>query len=51
MDESLIEMYDGITNLILAILGSIIIVSICVYYLKEEFNKGELATKLFPTDN
>jgi membrane protease YdiL (CAAX protease family) len=51
MDESLIEMYDGITNLILAILGSIIIVSICVYCLKEEFNKGKLATKLLPTDN
>lgn len=39
MDDTLVEMYGGITNLILAIVGAIIIVSICIYFLNKEFSK------------
>lgn len=39
MDKSLLEMYGGLTNLILAISGSIIIASICIYFLIKEFDK------------
>ncbi|HEY5122148.1 MAG TPA: type II CAAX endopeptidase family protein [Ignavibacteria bacterium] len=39
MNGSLIEMYGGITNFILSIVGSIIILSICIYFLIKEFNK------------
>jgi len=39
MDDTLVEMYGGITNLILAIVGSIIIVSICIFFLIKEFRK------------
>lgn len=42
IDDTLLDMYGGLTNLILSIVGSIIIVSICIYYLKEEFNKEKL---------
>ena len=41
-DESVLEMYGGLTNLILAILGSIIIASFCVYFLIKEFNKADV---------
>jgi uncharacterized protein len=46
MDDTLLEMYGGLTNLILVIVGSIIIVTICIYFLKIEFNKqkSEMAT-------
>jgi hypothetical protein len=39
MDKSLVEIYGGWTNLILMILGSIVIVSTCIYYLNKEFIK------------
>ncbi len=42
MDKSLVETYGGWTNLILAILISIVIVSICIYYLNKEFIKTEI---------
>ena len=39
MNDSLVKIFGGITNLILAILGSIIILSICIFFLTKEFNK------------
>jgi hypothetical protein len=39
MDDSLLEMYGGSLNLILAIAGSIVVVSICIYCLNREFIK------------
>lgn len=39
MDETLVESYGGLYNLIIAIFGSILILSICIYYLRREFNK------------
>ena len=42
MDDTLLEMYGGLTNLILAIVGSIIIVSICIYLLNKEFIKQKI---------
>ena len=39
MDETLVESYGGLLNLSIAIVGSIFILSICIYYLKREFNK------------
>lgn len=39
MDKSLVESYGGLTYLILTILGSIVIVSTCIYYLNKEFIK------------
>jgi uncharacterized protein len=41
MDDTLVEMYGGLTNLILAIIGSIVIVAVCVYLLRKEFSKTE----------
>jgi hypothetical protein len=41
MDDTLIEMYGGLSNLIIAIIGSIIIVAVCVYFLRKEFSKIE----------
>jgi membrane protease YdiL (CAAX protease family) len=40
MDDTLVEMYGGLTNLILAIIGSIIIVAVCVYLLSKEFSRA-----------
>jgi len=42
MDDTLVEMYGGVTNLIVAIVGSIIIVSVCLYFLEKEFNKHKV---------
>ena len=42
MDETLLQMYGGLTNLILAIVGSIIIILICIFYLQKEFNKQKV---------
>ena len=39
MDKSVIESYGGLTNLILIISGSVIIASICIYFLIKEFDK------------
>ena len=39
MNETLLEMYGGLTNLILAIVGSIFILSICVFFVNKEANK------------
>jgi uncharacterized protein len=36
MNDSLVKIYGGVTNLILSIVGSIIIVSICIYFLIRE---------------
>jgi len=40
MDKSLVEIYGGWANLILTILGSMVIVSTCIYYLNKEFIKN-----------
>lgn len=42
MDDSLVTMYGGILNLTLAIVGSIITISICIYLLRKEFINQEL---------
>lgn len=42
MDHTLVELYGGLTNLITATSGSIIIVWICIYYLKKEFIKVDI---------
>lgn len=39
LNDTLIEMYGGITNLILALAGAIIIILICIYFLNKEFRK------------
>lgn len=39
MDKTIIEVFGGLTNLILAIGGSVIILSICIFYLNKEFYK------------
>jgi uncharacterized protein len=39
MNDSLVEIFGGVTNLILMIIGSIIIVTICICFLIKEFNK------------
>lgn len=39
MDDSLVKIYGSVTNFILAIVGSIIDVFICIYLLIKEFNK------------
>jgi membrane protease YdiL (CAAX protease family) len=39
MNDSLVKIYGGVTNLILSIICSIIIVSVCIYFLIKEFNK------------
>jgi len=44
MDKTLAEMYGGLVNLILAIAGSIIIVSICICSLKKAFDKTRVET-------
>ncbi len=42
MDDTLLEMYGGVTNLILAIVGSVLIVAVCIYYLRKEFERGKM---------
>lgn len=42
MDDSLVDMYGGLTNLILAIAGSVLIVAGCIYFLEKEFNKKKV---------
>ncbi|MCG6189007.1 CPBP family intramembrane glutamic endopeptidase [Maribellus maritimus] len=42
MDDSLVRMYGGLTNLIFVILGSIIIASACIYFLGKEFSKTKV---------
>lgn len=44
LDETLLETYGGATNLTLAIAGSIIILSGCIYYLKKEFQFADEKT-------
>lgn len=39
LNDSLVTIYGGVTNLILFIIGSIIVFSICIYLLTKEFNK------------
>lgn len=42
MNKSLVETYGGWANLTLVILGSMVIVLICIYYLNKEFIKVEI---------
>lgn len=42
MNQNFLERYGGLTNLMLLIIGSLIVVSICIYYLKKEFEKMEI---------
>ncbi len=37
LDAPLVEMYGGVLNLILLILGSVLITTACIYYLRKEF--------------
>jgi membrane protease YdiL (CAAX protease family) len=39
MDGTLLYMYGGLTNLILAIVGSVLIVTVCIYFLRKEFER------------
>lgn len=39
MNASLLDMYGGLINLILVIAGSVLIVSVCVYFLRKEFER------------
>ena len=38
-DNILLGMYGGITNLKIAIVGSVLILVMCIYFLEKEFNK------------
>lgn len=38
MDASVLEMYGNGTNLVLVIGGSILVLLLCLYFLKNEFN-------------
>jgi membrane protease YdiL (CAAX protease family) len=42
INDSLVKIYGGVTNLILSIIGSVIIVSICIYFLIKEFEKENM---------
>ncbi len=42
MDETLLEMYGGLTHLFLAIIGSIFLATICIFFLRKEFIKGDM---------
>lgn len=42
MNQDFLESYGGLTNLMLLIFGSLIVISICIYYLKKEFDKMEI---------
>lgn len=46
MNDSLVAMYGGLFNLIIAIVGSTIIISGCIYFLRKEFdlNKVQIST-------
>lgn len=39
MDDTLVESYGGMTNLILAIVGSVFVMAMCIYYLRKEFER------------
>lgn len=39
MDKTLLDMYCGLTNLILVIVGSVLIVTVCIYFLRKEFER------------
>ena len=39
MNARLLDMYGGLINLILVIAGSVLIVSVCVYFLRKEFER------------
>jgi membrane protease YdiL (CAAX protease family) len=44
LDDTIFEMYGGVTNLIAVVLGSVIIVWIGVYFLQKEFARRPLRT-------
>ncbi len=48
-DEQLVEMYGGLSNLILAIAGSVLVVVVCVYFLQLEFRKQN-QTEILPEE-
>lgn len=39
INDSLIQMYGGLTNFILIVVGSIIIAAFCIYFLRKEFER------------
>ncbi len=39
MDKTLVENYGGLLDLEFAIVGSLLIITTCIYYLKREFKK------------
>ena len=41
MNYTLLQKYGGWTNLLLAILASVLIVVVCIYYLRKEFERGK----------
>ncbi|MBT3209013.1 MAG: CPBP family intramembrane metalloprotease [Bacteroidetes bacterium] len=51
MDKSLTEIYGGLLNLSLISVGAIIITIICIYLLKNEFNKNEKCNYQQPSFN
>jgi hypothetical protein len=42
MNDSLVETYGGTGQLILAIVGSLVVIAICIYYLDKEFKKRKI---------
>ena len=49
-DNILLGMYGGITNLKIAVVGSVLILAICIYFLKKEFNKMTPEMAVQPTN-
>jgi membrane protease YdiL (CAAX protease family) len=50
LNKTLIEMYGGLINLIIAIVGSVLVFAVCMYYLKIEFKKLEPLVQNSPID-
>lgn len=46
MNDSLIETYGGTGKLILAIVASLVVIAICIYYLDKEFKKRKIKVVL-----
>ncbi|MEO6901774.1 MAG: CPBP family intramembrane glutamic endopeptidase [Bacteroidia bacterium] len=46
MDDTLLEMYGGLTNLIAVIVSSILILAVCIYFLKKEFARKKVEMKM-----
>lgn len=50
MNATTIEIYGGLINLIIAIVGSVLVFAVCMYYLKIEFKKLEPLVQNSPID-